>query len=62
MTFAPVVIGAAVVPASIPLDALPLLFGLEWLRKGTPRLAGRRARCSWLSVFAALHESPREDR
>src|SRR4051794_28164387 len=53
--------------ASISLDALRvtiglllLLFGLEWLRKGTLRLAGRRSRSSSLAEYVETQEELQE--
>jgi uncharacterized membrane protein len=58
-----------VVLESVPVDALRvtigvllLLYGLEWLRKGTLRLAGRRSRSSsqaeYVETQEELHDAP----
>lgn len=53
----PVLLGNVSLDAlRVTIGSLLLLFGLEWLRKGTLRLAGRRSRSSSLAEFAETQE------
>src|ERR1700712_1046239 len=53
----PVVLGSVSLDAlRVAIGSLLLLFGLEWLRKGTLRLAGRRARASSQKEFEETRE------
>src|SRR3954449_773398 len=53
----PVLLGSVSIDAlRVTIGLLLLLFGLEWLRKGTLRLAGRRARSSSLAAYVETRE------
>jgi Ca2+/H+ antiporter, TMEM165/GDT1 family len=53
----PVLLGSVSLDAlRVTIGLLLLLFGLEWLRKGTLRLAGRRSRSSSLAEFVETQE------
>jgi len=53
----PVLLGNVSLDAlRVTIGSLLLLFGLEWLRKGTLRLAGRRSRSSSLAEFVETQE------
>jgi uncharacterized membrane protein len=53
----PVLLGNVSLDAlRVTIGSLLLLFGLEWLRKGTLRLAGRRTRSSSLAEFVETQE------
>jgi Ca2+/H+ antiporter, TMEM165/GDT1 family len=53
----PVLLGNVSLDAlRVTIGLLLLLFGLEWLRKGTLRLAGRRSRSSSLAEFVETQE------
>lgn len=62
ITLGPLLAGLPVDALRLTIGTLLLLFGLEWLRKGTLRLAGRRRRSSSAHDFEETQEELSEAR